>query len=153
MQVSHTFNAESALFDDDNIVSYGGLIPVMTLAQLTGLSDLLTEKITITTSKVKSGAANPAPKLTTLIAGMCAGADSIDDVDVLRSGGMTTLFDRVYAPSTIGALLRQFTFGHARQLESMLRAHLAALANRVELLPGRARQIYLDIDSLLRPVY
>ncbi len=153
MQVSHTFNAESALFDDDNIVSYGGLIPVMTLAQLTGLSDLLTEKITITTSKVKSGAANPAPKLTTLIAGMCAGADNIDDVDVLRSGDMTTLFDRVYAPSTIGALLREFTFGHARQLESMLRAHLAALANRVELLPGRARQIYLDIDSLLRPVY
>src|SRR5690606_41108913 len=111
----------------------------MTLAEHTHLPDLLTEKVSITTTKVTSGAANPAPKLTTLIAGMCAGADSIDDVDLLRSGGMTTLFHRVYAPSTIGALLREFTFGHARQLESMLRAHLSALANRVELLPGRAR--------------
>ena len=52
---------------------------------------------------------------------MCAGADSIDDVDVVRVGGMKTLFDGVYAPSTIGTLLREFTFGHARQLESVLR--------------------------------
>lgn len=153
MQVSHTFSAESAIFDDDNLVSYGGLVPVMTLAEQTGLPQLLAEKITITTSKIKSGAANPAPKLATLIAGMCAGADSIDDVDVLRSGGMTTLFGGVYAPSTIGTLLREFTFGHARQLESVLRTHLTALADRVELLPGSDKQVYLDIDSLLRPVY
>ena len=58
---------------------------------------------------------------------MCAGADCIDDLDVVRSGGMKTLFDGVYAPSTIGTLLREFTFGHARQLESVLREHLAAL--------------------------
>lgn len=153
VQVSHKFTMQSATFDDDNIVSYGGLIPVMTLAEQTDLPQLLAEKITITTSKIKSGAANPAPKLTTLIAGMCTGADSIDDVDVLRSGGMPTLFGNVYAPSTIGTLLREFTFGHARQLESVLRTHLTALADRVELLPGSDQQIYLDIDSLLRPVY
>lgn len=70
MQASHRFSAGSALFDDDNIVSYSGLIPVMTLVLQTGLSDLLAEKITITTSKIKSGAANPAPKLSTLIAGI-----------------------------------------------------------------------------------
>ena len=39
----------------------------------------------------------------------------IDDLDLVRSGGMKTLFDAVYAPSTIGTLLREFTFGHARQ--------------------------------------
>jgi hypothetical protein len=39
---------------------------------------------------------------------------------------MKTLFDGVYALSTIGTLLREFTFGHARQLESVLREHLAA---------------------------
>ena len=94
------------MFDDDNLVSFGGLVPVMTLAQQTDLPQLLAKKITITGSRIKSGAANPAPKLATLIAGMCAGADSIDDVDVLRSGGMTTLFGGVYAPSTIGTLLR-----------------------------------------------
>ena len=71
--------------------------------------------------RIKSGSANPLPKLTTVIAGMCAGADSIDDLDVVRAGGMKTLFDGVYAPSTIGTLLREFTFGHARQLESVLR--------------------------------
>ena len=103
--------------------------------------------------RIKSGAANPAPKLATLIAGMCAGADCIDDIDVLRSGGMKTLFDGVYAPSTVGTLLREFTFGHARQLESVLREHLVALCERVDLLPGAEQQVFIDIDSLLRPVY
>ena len=88
--------------------------------------ELLADKVRIPAPKIKSGSANPSPKLATLIAGMCAGADSIDDLDVVRSGGMKTLFGGVYAPSTIGTLLREFTFGHARQLESVLREHLAA---------------------------
>src|SRR6266436_7339133 len=92
--------------------------------------------VLITAPRIASGSANPAPKLVTLVAGMCAGADCIDDVDVLRSGGMKTLFGAVYAPSTIGTLLREFTFGHARQLESVLREHLAGLGERVDLLPG-----------------
>jgi len=49
---------------------------------------------------------------------------------------MTALFGGVYAPSTIGTLLREFSFGHARQLESVLRAHLARLCGQVDLLPG-----------------
>jgi hypothetical protein len=84
---------------------------------------------------------------------MCAGADSIDDVDMLRSGGMKALFGGVYAPSTIGTLLREFSFGHARQLESVLRDHLRQLCGRVDLLPGADQRVFLDIDSLLRPVY
>jgi hypothetical protein len=88
-----------------------------------------------------------------VIAGMCAGADSIDDLDVPRAGGMPILFDKVYAPSTLGTLLREFSFGHARQLESALREHLVALAGRTELLAGIGQQAFIDIDSLLRPVY
>ena len=84
---------------------------------------------------------------------MCAGADSIDDLDMLRAGGMPILFDGVYAPSTLGTLLREFSFGHARQLESVLREHLVALAERTELLAGIDEQAFIDIDSLLRPVY
>ena len=125
----------------------------MTVAAQTGLPQLLADKICIYAPRIKSGSANPAPKLATLIAGMCAGADSIDDVDLVRSGGMKTLFEQVYAPSTIGTLLREFTFGHARQLESVLRHHLGALCRRVELLPGSDLRAFVDIDSLLRPVY
>ena len=142
------------MFDDGNLVSSAGLVPVMRLAQQTGLLMLLEEKVQIVAPRIKSGAANPAPKLATVVAGMVAGADCIDDIDVLRSGGMKTLFDGVYAPSTVGTLLREFTFGHARQLESVLREHLGALCGRVDLLPDAAEQrVFIDIDSLLRPVY
>ena len=153
MYVSHEFRSDSAVFDEDNLVSCAGLVPVMTLAEQTGLGDLLADKVHIAQTRIASGAANPAPKLATLIAGMCVGADCIDDVDVVRSGGMKTLFDGVYAPSTIGTLLREFSFGHARQLESVLVGHLARLCERVDLLPGSDKRVYLDIDSLLRPVY
>lgn len=153
VQVSHRFSAESAVFDDDNLVSCAGLVPVMTLATRTGLPKLLADNIRISAPRIKSGSANPSPKLTTLIAGMCAGADSIDDLDIVRAGGMKTLLGGVYAPSTIGTLLREFTFGHARQLESVLGEHLSGLCQRVELLPGADRRAFVDIDSLLRPVY
>jgi len=153
VQVSHRFIASSAVFDDDHLVSCAGLVPVMTLATQTGLPQLLAEKVRITKPRVKSGSANPSPKLATVIAGMCVGADSIDDLDVVRSGGMKALFDGVYAPSTIGTLLREFTFGHARQLESVLGEHLGALCQRVDLLAGADERAFVDIDSLLRPVY
>src|SRR6478672_3476141 len=153
VQVSHRFIASSAVFDDDHLVSCAGLVPVMTLAAQTGLPQLLADKIRIPVPRIRSGSANPSPKLTTVIAGMCAGADSIDDLDVVRSGGMKTLFGGVYAPSTVGTLLREFTFGHARQLESVLREHLVALCERVDLVPGAGQEVFIDIDSLLRPVY
>jgi len=153
VQVSHTFSPESAVFDEDNLVSCAGLVPVMALAEQAGLSRLLANKIHIAEPRIKSGSANPAPKLATLIAGMCTGADYIDDIDLVRTGGMKTLFERVYAPSTIGTLLREFTFGHARQLDSVLSAHLAGLCQRVNLLPGSGVRAFVDIDSLVRPVY
>ncbi|QFS94634.1 hypothetical protein FIV07_28065 (plasmid) [Mycobacterium sp. THAF192] len=153
MKVSHSFAAASAVFDDEHLVSCAGLVPVMALATQTGLSDLIAGKVRITEPRITSGAANPAPKLTTVVAGMCAGADSIEDLDIVRSGGMKSLFGGVYAPSTIGTLLREFTFGHARQLESVLREHLAGLCERVALLPGAEGRAFVDIDSLLRPVY
>ena len=153
VRVSHRFTAGSARFDEDNLVSDAGLVPLLGLAEQTRLPQIIAEKVSITTPRIKSGAANPAPKLLSVIAGMCAGADSIDDLDMLRAGGMPILFDGVYAPSTLGTLLREFSFGHARQLESVLREHLGALAERTELLAGIDEQAFIDIDSLLRPVY
>ena len=153
MRVSHRFTAGSARFDEDNLVSDAGLVPLLGLAEQTGLAEIIAGKVSITTPRIKSGSANPAPKLLTVIAGMCAGADSIDDLDMLRAGGMPIVFDGVYAPSTLGTLLREFSFGHARQLESVLREHLCALAGRTEVLAGIDEQAFIDIDSLLRPVY
>ncbi|MEV2226321.1 IS1380 family transposase [Nocardia vinacea] len=153
MRLFHTFAEGSAVFDDDNLVSVAGLVPVMTLAEQTGLTSMLADKVAIASPRITSGSANPAPKLATLIAGMCAGADSIDDIDLLRSGGMGHLFGGVYAPSTVGTLLREFSFGHAKQLESVMREHLSALAARTDLLPGAQTRCFVDIDSLLRPVY
>jgi Transposase DDE domain group 1 len=139
-------------FDELNMVSCAGLVPVLGLAERTGLAGLLA-RVRFGRSRVRSGAVNPAGKLTAIIAGMCAGADSIDDLQVIRSGGMPRLFDGVYAPATLGILLREFTFGHSQQLAAAARDHLVALAGRTQVLAGSHRRVFLDIDSLLRPVY
>ena len=153
MQSSHTFAVGSAVFDEPNLVSAAGLVPIMELAEQTGLSWLIGKHVDLPSTRVKSGAVNPVGKLTTIIGGMICGADSIDDVDVLRAGGTPRVFDEVYAPSTLGIFLREFTFGHANQLAAVAREHLAALAARTALLPGIEQRAFLDIDSLLRPVY
>ena len=153
MQSSYTFTVGSAVFDEHNLVSAAGLIPVLELAEQTGLSKLIGEHVDLPSTRVASGAVNAAGKLSSIIAGMICGADCIDDVNVLRAGGTPRVFDEVYAPSTLGIFLREFTFGHANQLAAVARAHLAALAKRTPLLPGIEQRAFLDIDSLLRPVY
>ena len=103
VQSSHTFSIESAVFDECNLVSAGGLVPVLELAEQTGLSRLIGEHVELPSTRVRSGAVNPAGKLTTIIAGMMCGADSIDDANLLRAGGTPRVFDEVYAPSTVGS--------------------------------------------------
>jgi hypothetical protein len=141
------------LFDEEHLVSCAGLAPVMALAEQAGLSELLAERVDLGTTRVASAGANPAGKVTSIIAGMAAGADSIDDLDVVRCGGMPRLFGGVYAPATLGQFLREFTHGHTSQLGWVARAHLVSLARRTELLAGIDQQAYIDIDSLLRPVF
>ena len=130
MQLSHMFPVAPAGFDDPNLVSTAGLVPVMRLAQRCGLGQLSADTLTLT----GSGSGNPAAKVSSLVAGMVAGADSIDDMDVLRCGGMGRLFDQVRAPSTLGTFLRGFTFGHVRQLDKVAGAVLTALTTTGPLL-------------------
>lgn len=73
-------------------------------------------------------------KVTSLVAGMVAGADSIDDMALLRHGAMGRLFDRAYAPSTLGSFLRTFTFGHVRQLDAVASRFLTRLAHQSPLI-------------------
>jgi hypothetical protein len=135
-------------------VSCAGLVPVLELAEQAGLSELIAQHVTIDSVRVASGAVNPVGKLTSIIAAMMTGADNIDDTQLLRSGGTPSVFGDVYAPSTLGIFLREFSFGHAQQLAAVARRHLVALLERVpEVLPGIEDYAFLDIDSMLRPVY
>jgi len=153
VKLPHAWSRATPLFDDEHLVSCAGLVPVMALAEQAGLSELITERVKVASTRVASAGVSPAGKLTSIIAGMAAGADSIDDLDLIRSGGMKRLFAQVYAPATLGQFLREFTHGHTSQLASVARAHLVNLAERTDLLPGIEQQAYIDIDSLLRPVY
>jgi hypothetical protein len=138
-----------AAFDDPNLVSCAGLVPVMRLADQVGLHDAVAGRVRLPTDK----GANPAGKLATIVAGMLAGADSIDDLDIARHGGMRSLFTSVYAPSTLGSFLRTFTHGHVRQLQAAARDTLIGLAGRVPILAGADVLTFVDIDSMLRRVY
>jgi hypothetical protein len=141
------------VFDEDNLVSQAGLVPLLELAERAGLSRLLDEHVRFTSERVKSGAANSTGKLTSIVAGMAAGADSIDDLDVIRAGGLKKVFGGVYACATLGIFLREFTHGHSLQLAAVLRRHLVALAEQTPVLAGIGDRAFIDIDSLLRPVY
>jgi len=149
MRLSHGSSALSATFDDPNLVSVAGLAPVVALAQDCRLGDLVAEKVTL---KAKGGV-NAALKVPALVAGMVAGADSIDDMDLLRHGGMDRLFAGIRAPSTLGTFLRSFTFGHVRQLDSVAAAFLTALAAAAPLLPGAGQVTYLDLDDTMRETH
>lgn len=153
MRLSQQWTKARVTFDDEHLVSHAGLAPVMGLAEKAGLSQLVESKVKITSTKVRSAGVNPAGKVTSIVAGMAAGADCIDDLNVLRAGGMQRLFSDVYAPATLGQFLREFTHGHNLQLASVLRGHLAHLVEHSHLLPGRKARAFVDIDSLLRPVY
>jgi len=73
------------VFDDPNLVSAAGLVPALRLAESAGLHDLLRRCLSVDSP-------NPVAKSTSVIGGMLAGADSIDDLDLLRHGGMGRIF-------------------------------------------------------------
>ena len=101
--------------------------------------------------------ANAGLKVSSLVAGMVAGADSIDDMALLRHGGMGRLFTKVYAPSTLGSFLRAFTFGHVRQLDAVASRVLTALGSRTPLLSAPAKEpdrlMLVDVDDTVIEVH
>ena len=96
---------------------------------------------------------NAPVKVGCLVAGMVAGADSIEDMGLLRHGALPALFGGVRAPSTLGSFLRSFTWGNVLQLQKVHREVLAALARRAPLLPGAGVLAFVDIDSQQKRVY
>jgi hypothetical protein len=149
VRLFHSLAKTHASFDDPNLVSHAGLVPVMALADRAGLADLAAEH-------VRPGGdcgVNAHLKVPCLVAGMAAGADSIDDMDLLRHGAMSTLFGGVRAPSTLGSHLRSYTWGNVSQLEKAGREFLIALTREAPLLPGAGTLAFIDIDSMQKRVY
>jgi hypothetical protein len=101
----------------------------------------------------RAGGSNAQLKVPGLLAGMVAGADSIDDMDLLRHGGMSRLFTGARAPSTLGTFLRSFTFGHVRQLDAVHSRLLINLAGQAPLLSGADEVAFVDVDDTLEQTY
>jgi hypothetical protein len=151
VKLSHTLASTTAVFDDPNLIASAGLVPLLALADSAGLRDLAQERLSVPTDK----GANAGLKVACLVAGMLAGADSIDDMALLRHGGMGRVFDHAYAPSTLGSFLRAFTFGHVRQLDAVASRFLTGLERRAPLLPegGRGRHVLVDVDDTIIEVH
>jgi hypothetical protein len=154
MQLSHTLRVGSAVFDDPNLVSGAGLVPVLKLADRAGLRALADQHLSVPTDK----GANAGLKVASLVAGMVAGADSIDDMAVLRHGGMGRIFTRAYAPSTLGSFLRSFTFGHVRQLDAVASRFLTGLTGVAPPVVGASADIadglvLVDVDDTIIEVH
>lgn len=139
----------AAVFDDPNLVSCAGLRPVLALAAGCGLHALVAERVRIDVP----GGVNASVKVPALVAGMVAGADSIDDMDLLRHGGMGRLFTDARAPSTLGTFLRAFSFGHVRQLDAVASRFLARLAAHTPLLSGADQVAFVDVDDTVRETH
>ena len=149
MQLSHAASSMSAVFDEPNLVVSAGLVPALALAERVGIGDLARQRLTVP----GDAGANAGAKVMCLVAGMAAGAKSIDGMGVLRHGATGVLFGGVRAPSTLGTFLRGFTFGHVRQLDAVASRALVGLAQRTDLLPGIAEGCLIDIDDTIGRVY
>ena len=145
MQVFHRSIALSATFADTNLVSLAGLVPAMLLAASTGLGELSNRWLTLP----GHFGANAGSKVTALATGMLAGADSIDDMAMLRHGGMKKLFVGAHAPSTLGSFLRAFTFGHVRQLDAVAWRWLVNVAQVAPIVAGIDDYALVNIDDTI----
>lgn len=145
MRSSRTLNGMSVTADDDHLVDHAGLLLAATLDQQLGLPELFGERLRLT----RQGA-NVAEKAVTVVHALLAGADCIDDVDVLRAGSSgAVLGHRAVAPSTVGSFLRAISVGHVRQLDAIAGIALErAWAGRDVDAP-----VVVDVDSTLCETY
>jgi hypothetical protein len=147
VRLLHALAKTRAAFDDPNLVSHAGLVPLAALAERAGLHALA-----VHVRPDGDCGANAGLKVACLAAGMAAGAGSIDDMDLLRHGAMETVFGGVRAPSTLGSFLRAFTWGNVSQLQKAHREFLANLV-REAALPGAETLAFIDIDSTQKRVF
>ena len=125
--------ATSAVFDDPNLVSSAGLVPVLALADAAGLRGLADEHLSVPTRqgrerRVEGGLAGRRDGRRRRLASTtwrCCG-----------TAGWAGSSTGAYAPSTLGSFLRAFTFGHVRQLDAVASRFLTGLAGQAPLVAG-----------------
>lgn len=150
MRSSHSLDALSVQFDDDNAIAGAGMILPATLAQHLGLCELLYDHVDL---GYAPGRANVGDKAMTLVASLIAGGECIDDAGALRAGETDQVLGHwVAAPSTLGTFLRSFTFGHVRQLDKVS-GELLARAWGSGAGPERDEPVTIDVDSTVCETY
>ena len=143
--VSHSIDRVEVTFDEPNLVANAGLLLVGTLVVRLELERLVNSMVRLVGGV---GGAWPGRKTLTLVHAMVAGASHIVHADVLRCGGTERVLPhRVMAPSTVGTVLRSFTFGHVRQLEAVV-GEVLGRAWAFGAGPTAAR-VVIDIDSTI----
>jgi Transposase DDE domain group 1 len=146
-----SLDSVTVAFDEPRLISDAGLLVIATLADRLGLEQLVNESVWL--GYKVPGAALPGRKVMSLVHGMLAGADSIDDMNVLRAGSTGLILGhRVMAPSTLGTFLRAFSFGHVRQLDRVLDVALARAWDAGGG-PGDGMPLVIDIDSFVGEVH
>lgn len=148
MRASHDLCGVSISFDEPNLVPSAGLLPAAALAQRVVLAGLIDGRL-----RLARHGANSGTKALSVIGAVLAGADSIDDTDVLRAGAMGEVFDKVRAPSTLGTWLRSFKWHNVRQLDAVSRELLKRLwaAGAGPADPGGP--LTVDLDSTIVAVF
>ncbi|MGH3040649.1 MAG: hypothetical protein ACRDNG_02730, partial [Gaiellaceae bacterium] len=87
-------------FDDERLVANAGLILTATLSERLQIKRLVDETVDL---GELPGSARPGRKVLSLLHAMAAGADSIDDCDILRVGRTEAVLGHsAMAPSTLG---------------------------------------------------
>jgi hypothetical protein len=141
---SHTLDRLTVTFDDAHAVADAGLVLSATLLEHLNME--------ATADAVVSRGYRAGRKIATVVSGLLAGADCIDDLSVLRAGATgRALPARVMAPSMIGTSLRSVTFGHVRQLDR-LTGLLLTRAWAAGAGPG-SNDLVIDIDSTVCEVH
>jgi len=141
---SHNIDPIQVTFDHDHAVADAGLLLTGTLAKRLELEAFTDEAVGV--------GFRPGRKLLSLVHTIVAGGDCIDDVNLLRAGATLRVVGHdTVAASTVGTWLRQFTFGHVRQLDRVTETALcrawAAGAG-----PGDA-PMFIDLDSTVIEVH
>ncbi len=146
---SRALDRVGVIFDEPSLVADAGLIVPATLMVRLGLEAIVNRMLRL---QGRVGGSRPGRKVLTLVAAILAGANHIDHADKLRAGATQKILPfKVMAPSTLGTFLRAFTFGHIRQLDSVI-AEAIRRAWHFGAGPGSA-PVTLDVDSTICEVH